>query len=105
MMGAAAAARYSSFMGSVRQIAEIYEHALRHGAATVRAFEAVGNDTAVPGSFVAEMETESARFEIGALLSDLEILLGCPLTVSLRRGPRGRVTYRILREPAPASTS
>jgi hypothetical protein len=92
-------------MESASRIPEIYEHALRHGAATVRAFQAVGASAVAGARFVVEMETDTPKFEIGALLADLEILLGYPLTVSLRRGPRDRVTYRILRDAEAASSS
>jgi uncharacterized protein len=83
---------------------DILRIAASHGAHNVRIFGSVARGDARQDSdldVLVDMEPGSSLFDIGALLTDLETLLGCNVDVVTERGLRQRIRDRVLREAVP----
>jgi predicted nucleotidyltransferase len=87
-----------------RHRAEILELAAKHGARDVRVFGSVARDEADAGSdidLLVRMEPGRSLFDLGALVSDLEEMLGCRVDVVTERGLRPRIREHVLRDAVP----
>jgi predicted nucleotidyltransferase len=84
--------------------AAILEIAAQHGARNVRVFGSVARGEAGPESdidFLVEMEPGRSLLDLGALLMDLQDLLGCNVDVVTETGLRARIRPRVLSEAIP----
>jgi len=80
---------------------DILRIAARHGARTIKVFGSVARRDADEGSdidFLVEMEPGRSLFDMGGLLSDLQILLHCKVDVVTPRGLKPRIRDRVIRE-------
>lgn len=83
---------------------EILQVAARRGARNVRVFGSVARGEADAESdidLLIEMEPGRSLFDMGGLLSDLEVLLGQRVDVVTEKGMRPRVREQALREAVP----
>ena len=84
--------------------AEILVIAARHGAHNVRVFGSVARGEARPDSDVdllVDMEPGRSLFDLGGLLSDLQVLLGVDVDVVTEKGLRPRIRAEVLQEVVP----
>jgi hypothetical protein len=84
--------------------AEILELAARHGASDVRVFGSVARreaDDASDVDLMVHMEAGRSLFDLGALVMDLQDLLGRHVGVVTDRGLRPRFRERVLGEAVP----
>lgn len=80
---------------------KILELAARHGARNLRVFGSVARGDADERSdvdFLVDMDVGRSLLDMGALLMDLEDLLGCDVDVVTESGLRDRVRPRALAE-------
>lgn len=78
---------------------EIESVALAHGATRVRVFGSVARGDASSSSdldLLVDLDEGRGLFDLGALLMDLQDLLGCEIDVATERGLRPRVAARVL---------
>ncbi|MHB8674755.1 MAG: nucleotidyltransferase family protein [Candidatus Limnocylindrales bacterium] len=78
--------------------------ATQHGARGVRLFGSVARGQAGPEGDVdllVELQPGRSLLDIGALLVDLEELLGCKVDVITPGGLRPRIRERVLKEAVP----
>jgi uncharacterized protein len=83
---------------------EILALAHRHGARNMAVFGSVARGEADGRSdvdFLVDMERGRSLFDMGALLMDLQDLLGCEVDVVTRKGLRERIRDRVLAEATP----
>jgi predicted nucleotidyltransferase len=83
---------------------EILELAAQHGATDVRLFGSVARGDADELSdidFLVRMIPGRSLLDLGALLMDLQDLLGCRVDVVTERGLRPRMRERVLRDAVP----
>ena len=83
---------------------EILVIAARHGAHNVRVFGSVARGDARPDSDVdilVDMEPGRSLFDLGGLLSDLQVLLGVDVDVVTEKGLRPRIRAEVLQEAVP----
>jgi predicted nucleotidyltransferase len=83
---------------------EILQIAARHGAYNVRVFGSAARGDAGPESDVdllVNLEPGRSLFDLGALLMDLQDLLGCEVDVVTETGLRSRIHDRVLSEARP----
>jgi predicted nucleotidyltransferase len=84
--------------------AEILRTASRYGARNVRVFGSAARGDAGPESdidLLVDLEPGRSLLDLGALLMDLQDLLGCPVDVVTEAGLRSRIRDRVLREARP----
>jgi predicted nucleotidyltransferase len=84
--------------------AEILELAAKHGATEVRLFGSVARDEADDRSdidILVRMERGRSLFDLGALVADLEELLGRSVDVVTEAGLRPRIREHVLRDAVP----
>ncbi len=82
----------------------ILEIARRHGAGQVRLFGSIARGEATEDSDIdvlVELEPGRSLFDLGGLLTDLEMLLGRRVDVVTPAGLRERIRERVLREAVP----
>ena len=80
---------------------DILRLAAKHGATDVRVFGSVARQEADDASdidFLVRMVPGRSLFDLGALLVDLEELLGRPVDVVTERGLRARIRENVLRD-------
>lgn len=83
---------------------EVLNLAAKHGATDVRLFGSVARGEANEGSdidLLVRMEPGRSLFDLGALVVDLEELLGCRVDVVTERGLRPRMREHVLRDAVP----
>lgn len=83
---------------------EILELAKRHGAENVEVFGSVAREQADGRSdvdFLVDMKKGRSLFDMGALLMDLQDLLGCEVDIVTRKGLRERIRDRVIAEAKP----
>jgi uncharacterized protein len=83
---------------------EIIRVAAQHGARNVRIFGSVARGEARPDSDVdilVDVDPGRSLLDLGALLVDLEDLLGCDVDVVTEPGLRPRLRQRVIREAVP----
>lgn len=83
---------------------DILRVAAQHGARSVRLFGSVARGQAGPESDVdilVELQPGRSLLDLGALLVDLEDLLGCKVDVITPGGLRPRIRERVLKEAIP----
>jgi len=83
---------------------DILRVASQHGARNLRVFGSVARGDAGPGSdldLLVEMDAGRSLLDMGALLMDLQDLLGCPVDVVTEQGLRPRLRDRAVREAVP----
>ncbi len=83
---------------------EIIEIAERHGATDIRVFGSAArgdSDELSDIDFLVRMLPGRSLFDLGALLMDLQDLLGRNVDVVTERGLRPRMRERVLREAVP----
>ena len=83
---------------------EIRRAAARHGARNVRVFGSVARREADEQSdvdFLVEMEPECSLFDMGALLLELERILGSSVDLVTEESMHDRMRGRVLREAVP----
>jgi len=83
---------------------EILDLATRHGATDVRVFGSAARGDADERSdidFLVRMMPGRSLFDLGALLMDLQDLLGCRVDVVTERGLRPRIREHVLRDAVP----
>ena len=88
----------------IQQREAILARATRHGASNVRIFGSVARGDPTPESDVdilIDLEAGRSLLDLGALVSDLEDLLGHPVDVALARSLRPRVRDEVLRDAVP----
>ncbi len=81
-----------------RQILDIAE---RYGASNVRVFGSTArgeSDAASDVDFVVELDADRSLLDLGGLVSELEVLLGCSVDVVTERGLRPVIRDRVLSE-------
>lgn len=84
--------------------AAVLRLAAEHGATDVRVFGSVARGEADEASdidFLVRMSPGRSLFDLGALLMDLQDLLGCRVDVVTERGLRPRMRERVLRDAIP----
>ena len=84
--------------------AAVLRLAAEHGATDVRVYGSVARGEADEASdidFLVRMSPGRSLFDIGALLMDLQDLLGCRVDVVTERGLRPRMRERVLRDAIP----
>jgi len=84
--------------------AAVLRLAAQHGATDVRVFGSVARGEADEASdidFLVRMSPGRSLFDLGALLMDLQDLLGCRVDVVTERGLRPRMRERVLRDAIP----
>jgi predicted nucleotidyltransferase len=84
--------------------AEILAAAGRHGARNVRLIGSVVRGEDGPASdvdFLVEFEPGRGLFSHGALVVELQSLLGCKVDVASQNGLKPRIRERVLAEAAP----
>ena len=87
-----------------QQRVEILRTASRYGARNVRVFGSAARGDAGPESdidLLVDLEPGRSLLDLGALLMDLQDLLGCPVDVVTEAGLRARIRDRVLREARP----
>lgn len=87
-----------------RHRADVLRLAAQHGATDVRVFGSVARGEASEGSdidLLVRMEPGRSLFDLGALVVDLEELLGCRVDVVTERGLRARIREHVLRDAVP----
>jgi predicted nucleotidyltransferase len=87
-----------------QQRVEILRTASRYGARNVRVFGSAARGDAGPESdidLLVDLEPGRSLLDLGALLMDLQDLLGCPVDVVTEAGLRSRIRERVLREARP----
>lgn len=80
---------------------EILAVARQHGAANIRVFGSVARGDETEGSdvdLVVDFEPGRSLFDHGALIMDLQDLLGCRVDVLSSRGLKDRLRVRVERE-------
>ena len=80
---------------------DILRLAARHGAYNVRVFGSVVRGEAGPDSdvdFLVELEPDKSLFDLGALLMDLQTLLGREVDVVTEQGLHWYIRDRIVQE-------
>ena len=80
---------------------DILRLAARHGAYNVRVFGSVVRGEAGPDSdvdFLVELEPDKSLFDLGALLMDLQALLGREVDVVTERGLHWYIRDRVVQE-------
>ena len=80
---------------------DILRLAARHGAYNVRVFGSVVRGEAGPDSdvdFLVELEPDKSLFDLGALLMDLQALLGREVDVVTEQGLHWYIRDRIVQE-------
>jgi len=83
---------------------EILAIAARHGAHNVRVFGSAARGDASPDSdvdFLVNIESGRSLLDLGALLMDLQDLLGREVDVVTEAGLRARIRQRVLSEAKP----
>lgn len=78
--------------------------AREHGAINVRIFGSVARGEAGPESdvdFLVDLEPGRSLFDLGALLMDLQELLGCRVDVATAAGLRPAIRVTVLKEAVP----
>ncbi len=83
---------------------DIVRAAARHGAHNVRVFGSAARGETTQGSdldLLVDLEPGRSLLDLGALLMDLQELLGCRVDVVTERGLRERIRDRVLREARP----
>jgi predicted nucleotidyltransferase len=84
--------------------AEIMSLAARHGADNVRVFGSVArheDDAQSDVDFLVALQPGRSLLDLGALLMDLQDLLGCDVDVVTELGLRARIRQRVLEEARP----
>ncbi len=84
--------------------AEILRLAAQHGASNVRVFGSVARREADAESdvdFLVTLQPERSLLDLGALLMDLQDLLGREVDVVTEAGLRVRIRQRVLQEARP----
>ncbi|MEX2139341.1 MAG: nucleotidyltransferase family protein [Pirellulales bacterium] len=79
----------------------ILDVARRHGATRVRVFGSTVRGDATPASdvdFLVDLEPGRSLIDLGALLMDLQDLLGCRVDMTTEEGLHAYVRDRVLRE-------
>lgn len=87
-----------------RHRTEVLEVAAKHGAADVRVFGSMARGEANEASdidLLVRMEPGRSLFDLGALVMDLEELLGCRVDVVTEGGLRPRIREHVLRDAVP----
>lgn len=87
-----------------RHRTEVLEVAAKHGATDVRVFGSMARGEANEASdidLLVRMEPGRSLFDLGALVMDLEDLLGRRVDVVTERGLRPRVRETVLRDAVP----
>lgn len=87
-----------------RHRTQIRKLAAKHGATDVRVFGSVARGEADQGSdidLLVRMEPGRSLFDLGALVMDLEDLLGCRVDVVTEAGLRPRIREHVLRDAVP----
>ena len=87
-----------------KQRRDIVRLAEAHGAASVRVFGSVARGDATEASdvdFLVNMAADRSILDLGALLVDVQQLLGRPVDVSTERGLRARIRDHVLGETVP----
>ncbi len=83
---------------------EILKLAARHGAKSLRVFGSVARGEAGPDSdidFIVDMESGRSYLDIGALLMDLQDLLGRKVDLVTERALHASIKSQILQEAIP----
>jgi len=83
---------------------EIMRAAAQHGAHNVRVFGSAARGETTQASdldLLVDLEPGRSLLDLGALLLDLQELLGCRVDVVTERGLRERIRDRVLREAQP----
>ena len=78
--------------------------AVHHGARNVRVFGSRSRGDAHPASdadFLVDLEDGRDLFDLGALLMDLQDVLGCRVETVTEAGLHSRIREEVLREAAP----
>jgi predicted nucleotidyltransferase len=86
------------------RLEEILAAAARHGAGNVRLFGSVARGEEEGDSDVdvlVDLEPGRSLLDLGALLMDLQDLLGCPVDVVTEDGLHWYIRERVLREAVP----
>ncbi len=84
-----------------RRRVEIISVARRHGASNLRVFGSVarGDDDLMSDvDFLVDLESGRSLFDLGALLIELEELLGRRVDVVTEKGLKPRIRERVLRD-------
>lgn len=82
----------------------ILEIANRRGAHNVRVFGSFARGTADDASdldLLVDMDPDRSIFDVGALVADLETLLGRDVDVVTERGLKERIRARVLKDAVP----
>jgi uncharacterized protein len=80
---------------------DILALARRYGAYNVRVFGSVARGEADADSdvdFLVEMEPGRSLLDLGGLLMELQVLLGCRVDIVTEKGLRSRIRQRVLTE-------
>jgi predicted nucleotidyltransferase len=80
---------------------EILRLAKKYGAFNVRIFGSIARGDADAKSdidFLVNMEPCRSLFDLGGLLTDLQMMLGCAVDIVTEKGLRERIRERVLRE-------
>lgn len=83
---------------------EILALAARHGARNVRIFGSVARgeaDAASDVDVLVDLEPDRSLFDLGALLTELQEVLGCKVDVVTEKGLKSRIRERVLKEAVP----
>lgn len=78
--------------------------AARHGGRNVRIFGSVARGDAGPESdvdFLVDLEPGRSLFDLGAMLVELQEVIGCKVDVVTENGLKARIRERVLREAIP----
>jgi len=89
-------------LGQKRQ--DILRLAAQHGAYNVRVFGSVARGEASPDcdvDFLVELEPDKSLFDLGALLKDLQNLLGREVDVVTEQGLHWYIRDRVVQEAQP----
>ena len=80
---------------------EIIEIASRYGAYNIRLFGSVarGDDTQLSDiDLLVDMEPGRSLLDLGALLMDLQDLLGCTVDILTEKGLKNRIRERVMKD-------
>lgn len=83
---------------------EILQIATKYGAYNIRIFGSVARREANINSdvdFLVEMAPGRSLFDLGGLLMELQVTLGCEVDVVTEKGLRQRIRERVLSEAIP----
>ncbi|GCE50736.1 hypothetical protein EI42_05633 [Thermosporothrix hazakensis] len=83
---------------------DILHLAAHYGVSNIRIFGSVARGDADEQSdldLLVDVEAGRSLFDLGALLSDFEQLLGCPVDIVTEKGLRDRIRARVLAEVIP----